>query len=192
MLQRRDERKPDRVVLDHESAGSRHRLEPRHLGRDVQVLDDRLLRRARSPSDARRRFARLEHVEADVRRDPVEPRPERRPALEAVDPPPGPHERVLDGVLGIERRAEHPVAVPGQLRAVLLELAGEQRGGRGGPFPSTEMLRLRREPTSCPSDRGRAPDPSAAPLLVGRSPAPSAPLRARTAIGRRAPSRRLR
>ena len=36
--------------------------------------------------------------------------------------PPGPDHRLLHGVLGLEGRAEHPVAVAGQLPAVLLEV----------------------------------------------------------------------
>ena len=35
---------------------------------------------------------------------------------------PGPHHRLLDGVLGLEGRAEHPVAVAGELPAVLLQV----------------------------------------------------------------------
>ena len=46
-------------------------------------------------------LAALEHVEADVRRDPVEPRAKRRAALEAVVRTPGPDERLLHGVLGV-------------------------------------------------------------------------------------------
>ena len=39
-------------------------------------------------------------------------------ALEAVEAAPRPHHRLLHGVLGLERRAEHPVAVAGQLDPV--------------------------------------------------------------------------
>src|SRR5438876_487621 len=41
-------------------------------------------------------------------------------ALEAVEAPPGADERLLDGVLGLEWGAEHPVAVGRQLGAMLL------------------------------------------------------------------------
>ena len=76
-----------------------------------------------------RRWRPLEHVEADVRRDPVEPRPQRGAALEPVEAAPGPHERLLHRVLGLERRAEHPVAVAGQLDPVPLEVMRPHRDG---------------------------------------------------------------
>jgi hypothetical protein len=63
-----------------------------------------------------------EHVQAHVGGDAIQPRPQGRPALKAVDAPPGPHHRLLDGVLGLEPGAQHPVAVAGQLLAVRLEL----------------------------------------------------------------------
>jgi len=65
----------------------------------------------------------MEQVEADVGRDPVQPRTHRGPAGEAVGAAPGPDQGLLHRVLGVERRAEHPVAVGGQLLPVLLELA---------------------------------------------------------------------
>ena len=67
-------------------------------------------------------LAPVEHVEADVRRDAVEPRAQRCASLEAIDAAPGADHRVLNRVLGLERRAEHPVAMGGQLGPVLLEL----------------------------------------------------------------------
>ena len=70
-------------------------------------------------------LAAAEHVEAHVGGDAVQPRPQRRAALEAVDALPGPHHRLLHGVLGLEARAEHPVAVAGQLPAVGLELRAD-------------------------------------------------------------------
>ena len=63
----------------------------------------------------------VEHVEADVGGDAVQPRAQRGAALEPVEAPPGPHHRLLHGVLGLERRAEHPVAVAGELGAVRLQ-----------------------------------------------------------------------
>ncbi len=42
--------------------------------------------------------------------------------VEAVEAAPGPHHRVLHGVLGVERRAQHPVAMPGQRRTMGFEL----------------------------------------------------------------------
>ena len=48
-------------------------------------------------------------------------RSDARPS-KPVDAAPGPHHRLLHGVLGLEARAEHPVAVAGQLPPVRLEL----------------------------------------------------------------------
>ena len=74
----------------------------------------------------------LQHVEAHVGRDAVEPRAQRRAALEAVEAAPRADDRLLDGVLGLERRSEHPVAVAGQLDAVLLELVRDRSRGSIG------------------------------------------------------------
>jgi hypothetical protein len=83
----------------------------------VRVARRPEIHRARPP------LAAVEHVEADVRRDPVQPRAQAGAALEAGEAAPGADERVLHRVLGLERGAEHPVAVRGELSAVLLELA---------------------------------------------------------------------
>ena len=66
-------------------------------------------------------LAPAQHVEAHVRCDPVEPGAQRRAPLEAVVALPGADEGVLHRILGLERRAEHPVAVRGQLGAVGFE-----------------------------------------------------------------------
>ena len=121
MLQRGDEREADRLPLDGRVRGIGHRLDPRHLGKHVEVLDDRLLRRPEIHR-ARAPLSGVQHVQADVRRDAVEPRAQRRAPLEVVEAAPRAHERLLHRVLGLERRAEHAVAVRGQLGAVLLEL----------------------------------------------------------------------
>src|SRR6185437_10538068 len=73
-------------------------------------------------------LATLQHVEADVRRDAVEPGTQSSATLELVEVPPGAYHRLLDGVLRFERGSEHPVAVGGQLDPVLFEL------GCGGGF----------------------------------------------------------
>src|SRR5438094_124204 len=62
----------------------------------------------------------VEHVEADVRRNPVEPGPERRPSLEAIEAPPRPDQRLLHRILRVER-SQHPVAERCELHPVLLE-----------------------------------------------------------------------
>ena len=109
-----------RVAFGCDGAG-RNRLDPGHLRQGVQVRLDRL---ARGPEIHRPRpaLAGVQHVEADVRRDPVEPRAQRCTALEAVETSPGAEQGLLHGVLGLERRAEHSVAVGGELRTVLFEL----------------------------------------------------------------------
>ena len=66
-----------------------------------------------------------DHVEAGVRRDPVEPRPERASAFHPSEASPGPQERILEGVLGVVKRAEHPVAVSVKLGLVGLDEAAE-------------------------------------------------------------------
>ena len=63
----------------------------------------------------------LERVEAYVRRDPVEPGAERASGLESREAAPCPQQHLLQGVVGIVRRAEHPVAVGVQLAAVRLD-----------------------------------------------------------------------
>ena len=79
-----------------------------------------------------------EHVEADVRGDPVEPGPEQRAALERVPPAPGPQVHLLHRVLGLLVGGEHPVAVHVQLAPMPLRDGGEglfvarHRGGDVG------------------------------------------------------------
>ena len=72
-----------------------------------------------------------QHVEAHVGGDPVQPGAYRGSALEAVVRPPGLEERRLHGVLGLERRTQHAIAVPGELASVLLQplLHRERSGG---------------------------------------------------------------
>ena len=98
-----------------------HRLDPGDLRQRVQVRLDRL---AGGPQIHRARPALLaaQHVERDVGRNPVEPRSQRRPALEAIESAPGADEGLLHRILGVERRAEHPVAIRLELRPMLLEL----------------------------------------------------------------------
>src|SRR6185437_3428450 len=66
----------------------------------------------------------VEHVDAHVRRDPVEPRTQPGVIIESRQCPPCPEHRVLHRVFGFVRRAEHPVAVANQLAAVPLQLRG--------------------------------------------------------------------
>jgi hypothetical protein len=75
----------------------------------------------------RLRAALGEQVQAGVGGDPVQPGPKRRPALEGLPPSPGAEERLLDGVLGVLERPEHPVAVHVQLPPVPLRQPRERR-----------------------------------------------------------------
>jgi hypothetical protein len=84
-------------------------LEPRNLRERPPVL------RGRNPRPAR------ERVQAGVRRDAVEPGAERGVAPEGLPLPPGAEKGLLDGVLRIFQRAEHPVAVHLQLAAVAVD-----------------------------------------------------------------------
>ena len=186
VLEGRDEREPDRLprnrhlgrVALRRDTGVGHRLHPLGLGSQVEVGYDRLLGR---PEVHRHRtaLASLDHVEADVRRDAVEPGAQRGTPLEAVDAPPRANERLLDGVLGVERRAEHPVAVAGQLSAVLLEALGDcrcrllhqahttDRAGAGGGTrlgdprarrrPRAQALQGRRQARTGGGDHGARP-----------------------------------
>ena len=140
VLQRGDEGQAQRLLRLRELgriavAGLRQhvgvgdRLQPRDLGQRVQRAVGRAdLGELHRPGAA---LAAVEHVHADVRGDPVQPGLQRRAALEAVDAAPRAQHRLLHGVLGLEGRAEHPVAVAGQLAAVLLEplleVAGDAR-----------------------------------------------------------------
>ena len=64
----------------------------------------------------------------------VEPGAQRAAALEATEPAPDPQQRLLQRVLGVVQRAEHPVAVGVQLAAVGLDqpLEGAFVAGAGG------------------------------------------------------------
>src|SRR5207249_6279853 len=114
-----DEGKPNRLTrhghlcwisVGRDDKVVRYRLDPGHLGQRVEVGFDRLLRgpkiyRTRAP------LFPVQHVEGHVGGDAVEPRSQCRPALEALEAPPGPDERLLHGILGVEGRAEHSVAI---------------------------------------------------------------------------------
>jgi hypothetical protein len=63
----------------------------------------------------------FKHVEAHVRGDAVQPRPQRPAALEPVEAAQRADERLLNRVLGIER-AEQPMAEGRELHSMLLEL----------------------------------------------------------------------
>ena len=121
VLQRSDERELDALALLVARLGCRVAvLEPEVLvrvGLDPDRFDERRARtgvrpRRRAvvePQDALGPFR--ERVEARVRRDLVEPWPQRPARLEAAEPAPRAEQRLLQGVLGVLQRAEHAVAV---------------------------------------------------------------------------------
>src|SRR6266545_1759773 len=82
-------------------------------------------RRGRRARSSPSRFV-PERVEADVRRDAIQPGAEPRTALEAFAPAPGSQEGLLHEVLGLLERTDHPVAVHVQLPAVTLDERGER------------------------------------------------------------------
>ena len=94
------------------------RLQPRHVA-------ERAERRHPPP-------VALDRVRARVRRDPVQPGAEPLVALERCPPAPRPQQRLLDEVLGLLERPEHPVAVDVELPAVAL-------GAVGVWIPTTRM-----------------------------------------------------
>src|SRR5206468_11189869 len=109
------------VHVGRDYAGVRHGLQPvrawPHLERVVDGPLRAVLDRPRAPGSIG------EGVEAHVGGDAIEPGPQGRAAVESVETSPGAHHRLLDGVVRIERRAEHAVAVPRQCGAMLLEMA---------------------------------------------------------------------
>ena len=100
------------------------RLEPRQFDRRREVGVQDLFGRAHVGRHDTLRAAR-QRVEARVRRDPVEPGPEQRTPLERGTRLPRLEVRVLDEVVGVVDRTEHPVAVDVELAAVPLAQRGE-------------------------------------------------------------------
>ena len=125
-----DEREPDALAGDglfggiitrDEHAAVRDGLDPGDLGKlRSEGRGGRL--RGREVHRAGPALPPVQHVEAHVGGDPVQPRPHRRPTLETIEAAPRPHQRLLDGVVGLERRPQHPVAVAGQPDPILLEV----------------------------------------------------------------------
>ena len=71
------------------------------------------------------------HVDADVGGDAVQPRAQARAPLESTRTPQGLDHDLLHGILGLEARAEHPVAVPAQLPSVGLQIGGREERRNG-------------------------------------------------------------
>ena len=156
MLQRRHESETDglpehgelrRIGAGRERTDIGHRLEPmgarQRLQRVVGRAGGARLDRAASPR------AVGKHVEADVGSNPVEPRAQRGAPVESLEAAPCTDHGLLHGVVRIDGRAHHPIAVAGQGRAVLLELrccdrhgerdyASRHRGGNRSGSRSTK------------------------------------------------------
>lgn len=129
LLQRRHERQPHRLLGHGRLGRVLHRGQHARVGHGFQpgvvgAGGEGGPRQRRGLLEVHRAgplVARGQHVQADVGRDAVEPGAQAGPPLERGVAPPGPHERVLHRVLGLEGGAEHPVAVPGQLGPVPLQ-----------------------------------------------------------------------
>src|SRR5215211_2291383 len=126
----------DRATLGYMVAVSARRRVLRRLVQ--QAVRERLQRtgsrwadrgayRRRHGVRARTPLVGVEEVEARVRGDSVEPRADRRADLEALARAPRAQERLLDEVLGLVERAEHPVAVNARLGAMALGQLRERR-----------------------------------------------------------------
>ena len=170
------------------------------VGRDPRHLGERVHR----GQPAR---AAPERVEADVRRDPVEPGADQRAAVERLARPPRPQERLLDGVLGLVERGQHPVAVDVELAPVSLG-EGRERGlptGERGDAPDRSRgdlvaLDLPEDPVAlalpgrarcCRRDRGGSRR-SRSCVAPGRRPASGRLRRSGRARWRRRRARRAR
>jgi hypothetical protein len=117
-------------VLQRGDEGELERLSPfvASLGRSVTVRAAGGLLRVRL--DRQRPVERAlaavgDRVEANVGRDPIQPTPRRASAAEVGLRSPGPQEGVLERILCIVQRAEHPVAVRVKRGAMRLDEAAE-------------------------------------------------------------------
>jgi hypothetical protein len=69
----------------------------------------------------------VEHVEACIRRDPIQPRPQRRPPLEPAKTLPRAQERLLHRVFGIVEQPQYPLAMHPELAPVAFDESRERR-----------------------------------------------------------------
>ena len=172
VLQRGDERQAHRLALDRRVLGQvrvRDRLQPHDFGGHVQVLDHRRAGRA-EVHRPRAPLAPAQHVETDVRRDPVEPRPQRRASLEPVvprarrapsSPAPRPRPRTARRACGSSRRS----APCGTARAPC-------RHRPGSPSPPMLLIRARwLDASRRRNSSHRSLDQLAAPLDEAARPA---------------------
>jgi hypothetical protein len=104
------------------------RVREQGVGIRLQPVDSRERRRIGVAPGREEQHARLppEGVQARIRRDPVEPAAKRRAFPEPVKSPPRAKHRLLDEILGVVERADHPVAVHLELPAVRPGQLGER------------------------------------------------------------------
>lgn len=122
VLQSRDERELDRfasveLILGSSSrvaAECRPRPEPRDFG-EREVTDDHLCAGRSKVHRQDTASASAGRIQAGVSRDGVQPATHRAASLETVEAAPGPHEGVLQGVIGVVGGPKHPVAMGVQL-----------------------------------------------------------------------------
>jgi hypothetical protein len=119
------------------------RLDHRHAGAGVGIGGGAVVDRQHPLGPPR------DLVEAGVGRDRVEPGAQRAAALEPRQALPGPQQRVLEGVLGVVDRAQHPIGVRMQLAAVGLDepakrlLVARAGGRQQRPLLSCDRCRNR-------------------------------------------------
>ena len=126
MLDRREKRELDRLPCDDHlvrlgalvEKAVRVRLKPRQVSRRLRRRPERGWRAGLVRHEAPR--SALEDPETRVRGDPIEPGAERRASVVGRAAAPCTEQRVLDGVLGILERPEHPVGVHLELAAMAL------------------------------------------------------------------------
>ena len=170
MLDRGEERELDRLSSDdgvprlqtlvEQKVGVR--LQPGKVGRWLRARGELGGGAGLERHDAAR--PPLEEPQAGVRRDPVEPGAES--GLAPVSRPPGPRsqEGLLERVLRVLERAEHPVGVNLKLAAIALDELRERSLVSGGRRADDPLLDLRRRGHPLRS-RSATLDPTAAPLM---------------------------
>lgn len=125
MLQRGNQRKPDRIAIDDHDGGiidvAQRRIRDRFQPGNLVALDQIVGRVRTRCTEAGREWtprSPLQRGQARIRRDAIEPGPERRLAFVTFEPAPSPDERLLDLVFGVVNRPHHAIAVRQQLAAV--------------------------------------------------------------------------
>jgi hypothetical protein len=134
----------DRALARRQELDGDHEREPDVLARDG-LLARLALRRAQLVEEAVRiwleagvhlhgaiALAPLDEAQRDVGRDAVQPRLQRSAGLVAGQPAPRAQQRLLQGVVGVVHRAEHPVAMCVELGSVRFDQLGEAAAGRFG------------------------------------------------------------